>query len=240
MIVLPTPTARKRDLGHVRIAYEFGPDDITAAGHDVVETLRELCFVQTVEPHLRLQRAQLTGLDDYGATRSDCRGKFDAKEQRVRVPGRNQTGNADGLVGDRRLVPTPSQRQLLECLLGRRERVSTRLHDGRGELNDTSVLLDHRGRQIVDARRDYLVQPAQDIRALFLSRLAETDERALGSGDSAPRVLLIGQRYAGDHFAVARVDDVHDLAAVGFNEGSIDVVLRDCFHCASPPSWVVV
>jgi len=68
-------------------AYEFGPDDITAAGHDVVETLRKLCFVQTVEPHLRLQRAQLTGLDDYGATRSDCRGKFDARNRAFAFQG---------------------------------------------------------------------------------------------------------------------------------------------------------
>src|ERR1700681_738223 len=46
------------------------------------------------------------------------------------------------------------------------------------------------------------MQPAQSLRALFLRRPAESRERALGSGDTAPRVLLVGQRYAGDHFAV--------------------------------------
>jgi hypothetical protein len=50
----------------------------------------------------------------------------------------------------------------------------------------------------------------------------------LSGGDGVPRVFFIGQGYAGDHLTVGRLDDVLDLAAVGFHECSVDVVLRDC------------
>jgi hypothetical protein len=43
------------------------------------------------------------------------------------------------------------------------------------------------------------VQSTQDLRALFLGRPAEGDERLLGGGDGAPRVLLVGERYLGDN-----------------------------------------
>jgi hypothetical protein len=74
------------------------------------------------------------------------------------------------------------------------------------------------------------MQPAQNLRALFLRRAPETGERVLGCHDSVPRILFIGQRDAADHFAVGRVDDVHDLAAVGFNKRAIDLVSRDSVH----------
>ena len=47
-------------------------------------------------------------------------------------------------------------------------------------------------------------------------------------------VLRIGERYLGNWFAVRWVDDIHDFAAVRFNECAIDVVCRDCLHRASP------
>ena len=47
-------------------------------------------------------------------------------------------------------------------------------------------------------------------------------------------VFEVGQRYATDHLAVGRLDDVHDLAAVGFQECSVDVVLRNCLHRILP------
>ena len=87
------------------------------------------------------------------------------------------------------------------------------------------------------------MQPAQDRRALFLGRPAKTDERALGCGDGAPRVLLVAQGNAAYQLAARRTDDVHDLAAVGFDESSIDVMCRErldrvsiceCFHGISP------
>ncbi len=77
------------------------------------------------------------------------------------------------------------------------------------------------------------MQAAQVARALFLCCPAESDECALGRGDGAPRIFLIAQRDAGDHFAVGRLDDVHDFAAVGFNECSIDIVSGDGFDRAS-------
>ena len=58
--------------------------------------------------------------------------------------------------------------QFLERLLGGLKRADARLYDDPGELNDASVFLDHRGGQIVDSRRDDLVQPAQDLGALLL------------------------------------------------------------------------
>jgi len=59
----------------------------------------------------------------------------------------------------------------------------------------------------------------------------------------APRIFLVGQRDASDDLTVGRTDDVHDLAAMGFNERAIDVVcidccyrvsLHGCFHRVSP------
>jgi hypothetical protein len=35
----------------------------------------------------------------------------------------------------------------------------------------------------------------------------------------------------GDHFAACWIDDVHDLAAVGFNERRINVMRRDFLNC---------
>src|ERR1700680_1507202 len=65
---------------------------------------------------------------------------------------------------------------------------------------------------------------------LLLGRRAESSQCALGDGDGVPRIFFIGQGYAGDHFAVGRLDNVHDFAAVAFHECSIDVVFRDCLH----------
>ncbi len=76
------------------------------------------------------------------------------------------------------------------------------------------------------------MQPAQNLRALFLGRPAEIHECALGCRDGAPRILYVGQRDAAYQLARRRTDDVHGLAAVGFDERSIDVVLRDCLHRA--------
>src|SRR5580693_7839175 len=90
------------------------------------------------------------------------------------------------------------------------------------------------------------MQLPQVARALFLRRPAESHECALGRGDRAPRILLVAQRDAAYQLAARRTDDVHGLAAVGFNERSIDVVGGDCFnpvslgdcfrrrHCVSP------
>src|SRR6202011_702103 len=65
--------ARERDLGHLRASYELGADEIPATDDNVVKTLRESCLVQTLEQDLRLQRAQLTVLDDYRPTAGYCR-----------------------------------------------------------------------------------------------------------------------------------------------------------------------
>jgi hypothetical protein len=65
--------ASERYLGNVGIAHEFGPYDITAAYHDIADSLGELSRVQTLKHHLRLQRAQLTGLDHDRTTSTDGR-----------------------------------------------------------------------------------------------------------------------------------------------------------------------
>src|SRR5580693_8956293 len=77
------------------------------------------------------------------------------------------------------------------------------------------------------------MQLPQIARALFLRCPAESDECALGRGDGAPGIFLIAQRDAGNHFAVGRLDNVHDFAAVGFNECSIDIVGGDCSNPVS-------
>jgi hypothetical protein len=94
------------------------------------------------------------------------------------------------------------------------------------------------GTHVVDARRAYLMQPAQDLRSFFLRASAEGRERALIRRNGSPRIP-VGQRYATDHLGGRRIDEVHHLAAAGSNVGSIDVVrrdrlirvgLHDCFH----------
>jgi hypothetical protein len=115
----------------------------------------------------------------------------------------------------------------VQRLFGGGKRVDARFHDQPGELGDAPVLLDHRSRQPVDPRGSGLVQPAQDFRALFFRRPAERRESAPGSRNRAPCVYLVSQRDAGDYVTVGRLDDVHDFAAVGFNERSVDVVCGD-------------
>jgi hypothetical protein len=75
------------------------------------------------------------------------------------------------------------------------------------------------------------VQAAKDLRALFLRRPTEIDECALSGGDCTLGILCVPQRYAGDHFAVCWIDDVHDLATAGFNELRINVMRRDFLNC---------
>src|SRR6266481_2277900 len=70
----------------------------------------------------------------------------------------------------------------------------------------------------------------QMARALFLRCPPETGECALSRSNSASRIFLVSQHDAADHLPVGRLDDVHDLAAMGFNECSIDVVRRDRFN----------
>ena len=62
---------------------------------------------------------------------------------------------------------------------------------------------------------------------------AETGERSFGGGNGASRILLVSQRNAGDHLTVGRLDNFHELAAVGLNKFSIYVVRRDCRHRVS-------
>src|ERR1700733_4742492 len=90
------------------------------------------------------------------------------------------------------------------------------------------------------------MQLPQVRRALFLRRPAESDECTLGRSDGPSRVFLVAQRDASNHFAVGRLNDVHDFAAVGLNEYSVNIVGGDCFnrislcdcfprcHCVSP------
>ncbi len=90
------------------------------------------------------------------------------------------------------------------------------------------------------------MQLPQIAHAFFLRRPAESHECAFGCSDGAPCIFLVAQRDASDHFAVGRLDNVHDFAAVGFNEYSIDIVGGDCSnpvslcdrfprcHCVSP------
>ena len=83
------------------------------------------------------------------------------------------------------------------------------------------------------------MQPTQDLRSFFLRTPAEGRERALSRCNGSPRVLLVARCYVTDYLGGRRIDEVHDLAAVGFNVPSIDVVrrdrlnrlaLHDCFH----------
>ena len=219
--------ARERDFVHVRIAHELGADDIPPARDDVEKTPRQLGLMQSLDQHLRLQRAQLARLDDDGTACGNGRGQLEANEQRVRIPRGNQAGHADRLQGHGRLAPTAGQRHLLKRLFGGLERRDARLHNQSGELHDTAVFFHHGGRQIVDARRSGRMQPAQDLHAFFLRRSAVSREGPPGRGDRAPRILFVGQRDAADGFAACRADDVHDLAAMGLNERAVDVVRRE-------------
>src|SRR5260370_18840781 len=74
------------------------------------------------------------------------------------------------------------------------------------------------------------MQLAEVGRAVFLCCPPETGECALSRGNSSPRIFLVSQHDAADQLPVGRLDDVHDLAAMGFNECSIDVVRRDRFN----------
>ena len=65
MIDLPTATEPVKEIFATSgLRTSLGADDIAAADDDVVKTLRELGLVQHLEPHPRLQRAQLAGLYD--------------------------------------------------------------------------------------------------------------------------------------------------------------------------------
>src|SRR5580704_14454738 len=52
-----TNGARKRDLGHVRIAHKLRADHVAAAYYDVAKPLRKFGLVHAFEPRLRLQCA---------------------------------------------------------------------------------------------------------------------------------------------------------------------------------------
>src|SRR6202034_89025 len=76
--------------------------------------------------------------------------------------------------------------------------------------------------------------PSESLNALFFGRPPETCERSLGGGNGASRILLVRQCDSGDHLAVGRVDNIHEFATMRFDEGSIDIVRRDCFNRVCP------
>jgi hypothetical protein len=88
----------------------------------------------------------------------------------------------------------------------------------------------------------------QDLRAFFRRGPPVGRERARGGGDRTAGILLIAERHATDDLAAGRIDDVHDLTAVRFHEGSINIVggdrfdragSRRCLHRVSPSSRYV-
>ena len=105
---------------------------------------------------------------------------------------------------------------------GSRLRHATRhhagLHDQPGELHDAAIFFHHCRRELIDARRGGGTQSAQKLRAFFPCRAAGSREPALGGGDGAPRILLVGQRDVRDRLAIGRLDSVDDLTAVRFDE----------------------
>src|SRR6266849_1987442 len=171
--------------------------------------------MQIVDQHARLQRAQLAWLDHDRTASGDGRSQLETNEQRVLIPSGYQTSDADRLHRHRHLVPVACPRYLVKRLFGGGKRIDTRFHNQTGKLGDATVLLDHCGCQIVDSGGSGLMQPTQDIRSLFLRRLAEGGERAFGGGNGASRIFLVSQRYAADDFPVGWTNNVHDFAAVG-------------------------
>ena len=97
--------AREGDLVDIRIPYELRADHVSSADHDVAHAFGELGRVDALDHHLRLQRAQLTRLEDDRTTGAHGGCQLEADEQRVGVPRGNQAGHADRLQGDRRLAP---------------------------------------------------------------------------------------------------------------------------------------
>jgi hypothetical protein len=77
------------------------------------------------------------------------------------------------------------------------------------------------------------MQALQDFLALILTRPGASRERTLRCSNRAPRILLIDQSEAPYDLTVGRSDNVHDLAAVGFNKRPIDLVRCACFHRGS-------
>ena len=145
--------AGERDLRDVGVAHELGADDCAEARDHVAggpsgvspraaprpalcvcSELSSLGLMTTVQPAATAE-ASLRQMNSAFA--------FHAVIRPATPTGSRVT---------RRLVPAACQRHLLERLFGGRERVDAGLHDEPGELDDASVLLDHRGRQIVDAR----------------------------------------------------------------------------------------
>jgi hypothetical protein len=94
-------------------------------------------------------------------------------------------------------------------------------------------LLDHDICQIIDARRDDLVQPAQEIRALFLCGPGENQRTRVWQQRWRVAYPLRPPRLRADHFAISRVDDVHGLAGRAIQPMLVDVMLGDCSQCAS-------
>ena len=110
----------------------------------------------------------------------------------------------------------------------RLKRVDAGLDNESGEPDDTAVLFDHCSGQIVDrAPRPPYAAGAKFPRDPPVVDRAVSGECALGRGDCATGILLVAQRDCGRSLDGPSVDDVHDLAAMGFHERPIDVVGRD-------------
>src|SRR4029077_19947722 len=75
--------AREGDLVDIRIAHELSAHHVSTADHDVAHAPGELGRVQTLEHHLRLQRAQLTRFDDDRTPRAHGGRQLETDEEGV-------------------------------------------------------------------------------------------------------------------------------------------------------------
>src|SRR6185369_16803421 len=130
--------ACERDLVDIRITNELGAHGRAEAGDDVQDSLRKARFVQCLDQHPCLQRAHLAWLDDDRTACGDGGCQLEANEQRVCIPCRNHTGDANRFHRDRRLAPLACPGYLVQRLFGGGKRVDARFYDQAGELGHTA------------------------------------------------------------------------------------------------------
>ncbi len=185
--------------------------------------------MQSLDHHPCLQGAHLAGLDDDRTAGGYGRGQLEANEQRVAF---------HAVI--RPATPTGSKVTVVLPQLRVSGSSWSAFSDARNALTPDSTMglanwtTPPYSSTIAAVRSSMRAETALCSRrkiagSFFLRCPAVSRKCALGRGDGAPRIFFVAQRDAGDHFAVGRPNNVHDFAAMGFNECPIDVVRRDCF-----------
>src|SRR5579862_8182702 len=213
----------ERDLLNVGTFRQLRPDDLTEAGHEIDNARRQTGFMKSVHQHFRLHRAHLAGLDDNGASGSDCRSHLDRDRTGARIPRRKYAHHARRFHDNFGSPDSSCQIEVLENFFEVQENISREAVRALRAVLRSAVFQNRRVNELIHSLGNRFMQPLQAVHAVFIAALRKGIKRLLGRGDGLSGVDLIRHGDLADNRVVGRVHQVNDLGSMGCDELAVDV-----------------